>query len=337
MLLVEKNILINNIIHFRQILKEGVGESVLVDAINNHKYLYVYYAGDDTYQKGSRTIRPFVLGRTSKGNVVLRAWQEDAKNSDSYNNLTNRRRKDHEYFVTSGEKRVERTLANVPANIKNNVGARNAWLRGKDDYITSPKDVPGWRLFLVDKITTALPTGEAFPITPNDIPPLYNPNDKQMTGGIIASINIEPKGVAHLDGTDSIEKPDISKQNVDTSFFDQQGTKFKQFSNAGKKARQATANEIKILYDTANKNRQSPKELLVVDQNGQLLLKGIEEKDNLPPESVVGNLNDLYFKLVAPKKPQDDSFMKNASTQVKKELDQKNDEQMQERKTFFKT
>ena len=155
-MLTEIKILFNNIGHFRQLLKESVGDSVIVNAINDHKYLYIYYAGDNTVLKGYRTIKPFVLGTSTAGNKVLRAWQE-AGSSDSYAGLTGRKREDHEYqFDQKG-------------NMK-----------------------PGWRLFRVDGITSALPTGKKFSTATNKLPPLYNPNDKQMTS-IVAAVQIENK------------------------------------------------------------------------------------------------------------------------------------------------
>jgi len=66
----------------RGLLTENVNSYDFVDAIKNHKVLYIYYAGDDTVLKGYRTIEPHVIGVSTAGNTVLRAWQQ-AGASDS--------------------------------------------------------------------------------------------------------------------------------------------------------------------------------------------------------------------------------------------------------------
>lgn len=265
--------LLGNVKHLRQILKEGVGDSTIVDAINDAKYLYIYYAGDDTTLKGYRTIRPFVLGTSTAGNKVLRAWQENG-NSDSYAGLTGRKRQDHEYH-----------------------------------FDNKGKMKPGWRLFKVDAITSALPTGKKFSTEEGKIPPLYNPNDKQMTS-IIAAIQIGQSKL-QTKGLDNVTEPDVTNQKIDTSFFDNQGSKFKQFFSAAKKSREATASEIEHLYGVnAQMRRKSPKNLIVVNnEKNDLVLKDVADNEKLPPESIVGNLHDLYQKLVLPTKDVDVSFI----------------------------
>lgn len=84
-MLTEAKILIDNIKNIRQLnlITEAVDEKDIVDAIQNHEYIYIYYAGDNSIKKGYRTIRPFVLGKhNTSGNLVLRAWQDRGK-SDS--------------------------------------------------------------------------------------------------------------------------------------------------------------------------------------------------------------------------------------------------------------
>jgi len=288
--------LYRNIVHFRQILKEGVGDTTITNAINDAKYLYIYYAGDDTTLKGYRTIRPFVLGTSTAGNKVLRAWQENGS-SDSYAGLTGRKRQDHEYHF-------------------DNKGSMK----------------PGWRLFKVDSITSALPTGKRFSTDPNKIPPLYNPNDKQMTT-IIASIKVGQQAT-QTNGLGSIQEPDVIKQPIDTSFFDSQGNKFQQFFKAGNKTREATADEIENLYGLNKQMRKkSARNLLVVNnEKGDLVLKDIADKDKLPPDSVLGNLNDLYYKLVMKKKPENDTFFNSTKDNTFKELDNNS----QANRNFFK-
>lgn len=289
----------NNIKHFRQILKEGVGDSVFENAINDHKYLYIYYAGDDTTLKGYRTIKPFVLGTSTAGNKVLRAWQENGS-SDSYAGLTGRKREDHEYqFDKKGTMK------------------------------------PGWRLFRVDGISSALPTGKKFSVEPDKIPALYNPQDKQIPS-IIAAVQIGSEKELQTKGFDSIEKPDVTKQKVDGSFFDNQTNKFKQFFNAAKKTREASTDEIKALYDIAIRVRKkSPQNLLVVaNERGDMVLKDVKDP-NVPEDSIVGNLKDLYQKLVVSKMPKDDSFLEKGSEIAIRNADEEKKKNINN-KTFFK-
>lgn len=82
-----------NIVTLRHLLKEGVGNSPIIDAINNRKYIYIYYAGDKTIMKGYRTILPMVLGENANtGNRLLRAWQVNG-NSDSQDKYLNKNAK----------------------------------------------------------------------------------------------------------------------------------------------------------------------------------------------------------------------------------------------------
>jgi hypothetical protein len=148
----EAKILFENIKHFRQLLTEGVNDKVIVDAINQHKFLYIYYKGETTIETGYRTIRPFVLGVNTGGNLAVRAWQDKGR-SDSLRADSPRNRLHHEHEVDT------------------------------DGVIK-----PGWRLFLVDHITSAIPTGKRFIDAQGnvEIPTGYKENDKDMTGGIIA-------------------------------------------------------------------------------------------------------------------------------------------------------
>ncbi|MFW6247193.1 MAG: WYL domain-containing protein, partial [bacterium] len=152
--------LFENIKKFK-LLNEAVDDKRVVDAIQNHEYIYIYYTGDESNASGYRTVRPYVLGTTKDGNKVLRAWQDKGK-SDSFMGNTSRRRADHEYW------------------------------NDKDG-----KTVPGWRLFRVDRISSLYPTGKQF----NDqdgnvlVPPKYREGaDDQMKGGIISYISTTQKG-----------------------------------------------------------------------------------------------------------------------------------------------
>lgn len=57
------------------LIKESIGQSVVNDAILNHKQIKIFYDGDDNIAKGERIIEPYVLGRSKANNRVIRAFQ----------------------------------------------------------------------------------------------------------------------------------------------------------------------------------------------------------------------------------------------------------------------
>lgn len=281
-MLTEINILFDNVKNFRRkLLSEGVNQSSMVDAINDHKIVYIYYAGDDTVQPGYRTIKPFVVGTHKKsGNPVVRAWQ-DAGSSDSYNNIkyhnwANAKRQDHEYHF---------------------------------DHKGRMK--PGWRLFRLDKIVSMLPTGEQFKpenIINNNRGVKYNPNDKDIN--VVKAIQPSSEKTIDVDGTDSIHEPDTTAAKVDKSAFDDQTSKFQRFFKAGRRTRQATKDEIENLFKINQKIKKKPARKMWVVQNekGDMILKDENQKSKIPSDSIVGNLKDLYNKFVVPDRKYDTSF-----------------------------
>lgn len=81
----------------KPLILEGINAFDVIDAIKNHKVIYIYYAGDDTVMKGYRTIEPYVLGTSTAGNTVLRAWQQ-AGASDSNRSIGRVKRPDHDHI-----------------------------------------------------------------------------------------------------------------------------------------------------------------------------------------------------------------------------------------------
>jgi hypothetical protein len=157
----EFKILIENIKNFRGLITEAVDDNVIIKAISTHEYVYIYYEGDESNQKGYRTIRPYVLGVSKAGNKVLRAWQDKGK-SLSYS-LANRG-EEHDYW-----------------------------------YDTDGKIKQGWRLFRLDRISSVYPTGKKFNNRDGSvsIPPKYNEGaDSDMTSIITyVSSKIEPEEI----------------------------------------------------------------------------------------------------------------------------------------------
>ena len=111
--------LFENIKIFKQLLTEGAADNDIIKYIQNHEYIYIYYAGDDNNKMGYRTIRPYVLGVSKSGNKVVRAWQDNKRNSYSFMNKPTRHdSQEHDYWLD-------------------------------DDGSTKP----GWRMFRLDKIS----------------------------------------------------------------------------------------------------------------------------------------------------------------------------------------
>lgn len=58
------------------LMVESIGQSLAYMAIKNHEVIRINYkSDDDSIASGERIIEPYVLGRTSKNNVVIRAFQ----------------------------------------------------------------------------------------------------------------------------------------------------------------------------------------------------------------------------------------------------------------------
>jgi hypothetical protein len=275
MFLNELKIFFENIHTFRGILNESVSANIFIDAIENNKYLYIYYASPDTTLKGYRIIKPFVIGKTRNGDLVVRAWQESGS-SDSFSGLGKRRRNNHEF--------------------QNHT----------DTKTNKSGEKPAWRLFRLDYITSALPTGKHFSVAPEDIPDVYNPNDKQMMGGVMASVKIG--GVTNAPETETPNGSNIDKVKPATTAatitpetqepLDMQ----KPTSNP---------NDIKDFYNAVTKVKHKPARnyIVVNDKNGVSLRNANDTR--VPKESIIGNLADLYAKLNAPKVINDKSFRDN--------------------------
>jgi hypothetical protein len=179
----EDNFIKESLKRFRKLLlREWVDRNDVVDAIENADIVYIYYAGDDTVNRGFRTIEPYALGTSKAGNLVLRAWQQ-AGASDSKKNAS----------------------------------------RSNDE-------IPGWRLFRLDGITSFMKTFKKFDI--NSPRPNYNPDDKGMTS-IITAVDTSKTATTQVKGTDSVETPDQAKDKL--NFFDTQVKSFKDFYDSSKK------------------------------------------------------------------------------------------------------
>jgi hypothetical protein len=287
----EAKILFENIKHFRQLLTEGVNDKVIVDAINQHKFLYIYYKGETTIETGYRTIRPFVLGVNTGGNLAVRAWQDKGR-SDSLRADSPRNRLHHEHEVDT------------------------------DGVIK-----PGWRLFLVDHITSAIPTGKRFIDAQGnvEIPTGYKENDKDMTGGIIASVTAgEKTPVSGIPAT---------KQKM---------PRWDKYKDANKNNRQITKADVLGLNDIAKKVMKKPISdfFVAIDNKNNYNLQDIRTKGKFPQNAYVDDLVNLNKNLVtnvAPSTAQTQEFPKKQKADMINSLVKKENENNPiDKKTFFK-
>lgn len=293
----EGKLLFDNIKRFRKfILNESVDNDRIVKVINANEYVYIYYAGDNTISKGFRIVRPFVLGSYTRGSstgntgkMVLRAWEEKGGNSDSF------------YELHGKKKRLNH------------------------DYFTNYNGVePGWRLFFVDKITQMLPTGKTFDLNEDGIPPLYNPDDKDMSNIIAAIPMVKPKAVS-VTGLDSLNEPDKYSQQIDKNIQNKDKSKFYDFS-AGKAQKQIVKSDVETIFNLISKvKKKNPRNYIVVsDNNGNFVPKLTKFRNSISKDAYVGDLYDLYSRLVIPTQPTPISFFKQVKDSKIDQLDKKN-------------
>jgi hypothetical protein len=71
-----------------------------------------------------------------------------------------------------------------------------------------------------------------------------------------------------------------------------------------------------------------------------MILKSADQKSQIPPDAIVGNLKDLYIRLVKPSEKADTGFFKSAENDTLKEVNKINQpnitQENTEKKTFFK-
>jgi len=68
--------LVNNL---SELITEIAAISDMTDSIKKRNVVTIYYDGNDNGGKGYRTIEPVCLGYSKKGNLVLRAWEQEGK------------------------------------------------------------------------------------------------------------------------------------------------------------------------------------------------------------------------------------------------------------------
>jgi hypothetical protein len=183
-----------------------------------------------------------------------------------------------------------------------------------------------------------LPTGQIFSTDPQKFPDIksYNPDDSQMTG-IVAAVQIDSgKPQTNVVGNTTAQKIEPEQPSA----FAGQKDKFRKFSNVARKQRDITADEIQHLWGMVNQMRAGgsrAKYWVVSTENGDMVLKTENQLKDVDPNAVVGNLKDLYIRLVKPNEKADTSFFKNVEKDTIQELNRTNIAQENVNKpTFFK-
>jgi len=283
----EVKILFENIKNFRHLLREAVGQDTIIDAINNHEWIYLYYNADNEEGKnatGYRTVRPYVLGTDKNGKTVLRAWQDNPKNSWHFTNKPTRDdSKFHDYWTDSeGEK-------------------------------------PGWRMFRLDKISNVYPTGKKF----NDanglpmIPAGYHEGGDDDMTSVIAYVSTKTEPDFEYKYEKGIEPEPISRADRDKAKWDS-------IRRGNKANRKITANDVAKLRDVASRVQKTAhgNYLVVIDDrnNFQLMLAKDKDKQNIPDTAIVGSLPYLYDTLVKKNIPADDKFFKDVRNKTQFDL-----------------
>ena len=313
--LLETKILFDNIKNFRHLITEGVGENTIVDAINNHEWIYLYYTGDEKTPKGYRTIRPYVLGTNKSGNKVLRAWQDSPKNSYHFDNRPTRKdSQNHDYWT--------------------------------DEEGTKP----GWRMFRVDKISKIYPIGKNFHDSNGNvmIPAGYHEGgDDDMTSiEAYVSTKIKP---------DFEYKYDKTIQPTGTTSQESKWDSIRKGNKNRKKITSNDVVKLHDLASKFHKKSLSRYMVVIDDRNNfQLVTANDVKTKNIPDTAIVGSLPYLYDSIVKANVPADDKFFNDMKNKTQVDLEQKKEKEMNkgfskiqeveknsptipfERKTFFK-
>lgn len=283
----EVKILFENIKNFRQLLTEGVGEDVIKKAIENHEWIYLYYnAGNEEGKNASgyRTVRPYVLGRSSAGNTVLRAYQDNPKNSWHFQNKPTRDDSQYHDFWTDSE------------------GVK-----------------PGWRMFDLAKISKVYPTGKKFNDT-NGLPMIpagyHEGGDDNMTS-IIAYVSTKTEPDFDYKYDREVQPDEISKSERDKAKWDS-------IRRGNKNKKKITADDVVKLRDVASRVQKTAhgNYLVVIDDqnNFQLMLAKDKDKQNIPDTAIVGSLPYLYDSLVKKNAPADNKFFNDIKNKTQSDL-----------------
>jgi len=288
-MLTEEKLLFENIKNFRHLVSEGVGGNSLVDAINNHEWIYLYYSGDEKTPKGYRTIRPYVLGTNKSGNKVLRAWQDNPKNSYHFDNRPTRTdSQNHDFW--SDEEGVK----------------------------------PGWRMFRVDKISKILPIGKKFHDSNGAvmIPAGYHEGGDDDMTSIEAYVSTKTK--PDVDYKYSKEVPSTGMPDKEAVW-----NSIRRGNKNRKKITSNDIIKLRDLASKFHKKSLSNYMVVIDDKNNfQLITTNDVRTKNIPDSAIVGSLPYLYDSIVNANAPADDKFFKDVKNKAQSGIEQKKQKDM---------
>lgn len=69
---------------FKNLITEIASVDSVRKSIEDKQKIIMYYNGDEPGGKGLRLIEPVALGRSKKGNLVVRAWDEEGASHRGY-------------------------------------------------------------------------------------------------------------------------------------------------------------------------------------------------------------------------------------------------------------
>lgn len=61
----------------KSLLIESTTVSAVIDAINKKQMVKINYMGDNNAPSGERTIEPYLIGKTTAGNLAIRAFETE--------------------------------------------------------------------------------------------------------------------------------------------------------------------------------------------------------------------------------------------------------------------
>lgn len=282
----ETKILFDNIKNFRHLLTEGVGQDAIIKAIQNHEWVRLYYNAENEEGKNStgyRIVRPYVLGMNGSGNMVLRAWQDNPKNSWHFDNRATRRDSNQHDVWTDSE------------------GAK-----------------PGWRMFRVDRISSLYPIGKKF----NDsnglpmIPAGYHEGDDDNMTSIIAYVSTknEPDFKMKYD-------KDVEVQAVTPNDLKAKWDSIRRGNKNSKKITPDEVAGLRDYASRVLKKSHANFLVVIDDQNNfQLITSTQKNKENIPDHAIVGSLPYLYDSMINKNTPADDKFFKDSINKTQSDM-----------------
>lgn len=209
--------------------------------------------------------------------------------------------------ITKGYRTIEpycfgvSTAGNVVVRAWQQAGASDSNKGLKRPKRPGHDDIPGWRLFYFDGITSIMPTGKIFSSEQGKIRPNYNPNDKQMKEIFIA---VEPmkRDDLVLKNQDNIGKSSSTEKEV--SSFQNQADKFK--GDIGYRTNKEAVEKKNIidLYELVTKHKKkSPSKYYVINKDGKYYAVSEVGLNKFKDAENLGNLKDLFYKFSNVTKP----------------------------------